>query len=70
MPLAGYLGSVWSGYPVKLFGVVLPGWGTKTPALKDAMSALHLRHELGAAVARSRCTSRARCTMQFAATAS
>ena len=26
-PLAGYLGSVFSGYPVKYFGAVLPGWG-------------------------------------------
>jgi cytochrome b561 len=28
-PVAGYLGSVWSGYPVKLFGVTLPAWGIK-----------------------------------------
>lgn len=41
MPLAGYLGSVWSGYPVKWFGITLPAWGSKLPALKDAMSALH-----------------------------
>jgi cytochrome b561 len=41
MPVAGYLGSVWSGYPVKWFGIVLPDWGTKSPALKDAMSAVH-----------------------------
>lgn len=41
MPLAGYLGSVWSGYPVKWFGVTLPAWGRSVPALKDAMSALH-----------------------------
>jgi cytochrome b561 len=42
MPLAGYLGSVWSGYPVKWFGITLPAWGTATPALKDAMSGVHL----------------------------
>lgn len=42
MPVAGYLGSVWSGYPVKWFGITLPDWGTKSPALKDAMSAIHL----------------------------
>ena len=38
MPLAGYLGSVFSGYPVKYFGVTLPAWGWKDPALKDFFS--------------------------------
>ena len=42
MPLAGYLGSVWSGYSVKWFGITLPAWGGKMPALKEAMSAVHL----------------------------
>ena len=42
MPLAGYLGSVWSGYPVKWFGVTLPAWGSRLPALKEAMSVVHL----------------------------
>jgi cytochrome b561 len=42
MPLAGYLGSVYSGYPVKLFGMTLPAWGAKDPALKDAFSMIHL----------------------------
>ena len=42
MPLAGYLGSVFSGYPVKYFGVTLPAWGTKSEAVKDFMSAAHL----------------------------
>jgi cytochrome b561 len=41
MPVAGYLGSVWSGYPVRFFGVLLPAWGTKDPVLKDAMSDVH-----------------------------
>jgi cytochrome b561 len=41
MPLAGYLGSVFSGYPVKYFGVTLPAWGWNDPALKDLMSAVH-----------------------------
>lgn len=41
MPLAGYLGSVFSGYPVKYFGITLPAWGWKDAALKDFMSALH-----------------------------
>jgi cytochrome b561 len=42
MPLAGYLGSVWSGYPVKWFGIRLPAWGSAAPALKQAMSVVHL----------------------------
>ena len=42
MPIAGYLGSVASGYPVKLFGITLPMWGTPSPVLKDAMSDVHL----------------------------
>jgi len=41
MPLAGYLGSVFSGYPVKYFGVALPAWGWKDEALKNFMSAAH-----------------------------
>jgi cytochrome b561 len=41
-PVAGYLGSVWSGYPVKWFGITLPAWGSKSVALKDAMSNVHL----------------------------
>lgn len=42
MPLAGYLGSAWSGYPVKWFGVTLPSWGANAPALKSLMSNVHL----------------------------
>jgi cytochrome b561 len=41
IPLAGYLGSVFSGYPVRYFGVVLPAWAAAWPAGKQAMSALH-----------------------------
>jgi len=41
-PVAGYLGSVFSGYPVKWFGVTLPAWGWQSVALKDAMSTVHL----------------------------
>jgi cytochrome b561 len=41
MPLSGYLGSVFSGYPVKWFGVTLPSWGAASPPLKDLMSAVH-----------------------------
>jgi cytochrome b561 len=41
MPLAGYLGSVFSGYPVKYFGITLPAWGWKDEAIKSAMSTAH-----------------------------
>jgi cytochrome b561 len=41
-PLSGYLGSAFSGYPVKLFGLVLPAWAPKSVAVKDAMSVVHL----------------------------
>lgn len=42
MPLAGYLGSAWSGYPVKWFGLTLPSWAAPHPVLKALMSDLHL----------------------------
>jgi len=42
MPVAGYLGSVFSGYPVKWFGVTLPAWGWRSETIKDAMSMVHL----------------------------
>jgi cytochrome b561 len=41
MPLSGYLGSVFSGYPVKYFGLVLPQWGWASPGLKQFCSAVH-----------------------------
>jgi cytochrome b561 len=41
MPLAGYGGSEFSGYPVKFFGLTLPGWGIARPDLKELMSAVH-----------------------------
>ena len=41
MPLAGYLGSVFSGYPVKFFGMTLPAWGAANAPLKDLMSSVH-----------------------------
>jgi cytochrome b561 len=41
MPLAGYLGSVFSGYPVKYFGMTLPAWGWKDSVLKDLCSTIH-----------------------------
>ncbi len=42
MPLAGYLGSTFSGYPIKYFGATLPSWGWKDEVLKDFFSTVHL----------------------------
>lgn len=42
LPLSGYLGSVFSGYPIKWFGTTLPSWGAANPSVKDFMSTLHL----------------------------
>jgi cytochrome b561 len=42
MPIAGYLGSAWSGYPVRWFGMTLPAWASAQPALKTLMSQVHL----------------------------
>jgi cytochrome b561 len=39
--IAGYLGSVYSGYPIKFFGLTLPSWGRADPGLKDFMSVAH-----------------------------
>jgi len=41
MPIAGYLGSVFSGYPVKYFGITLPAWGYKSETIKSLMSSVH-----------------------------
>lgn len=41
MPLSGYLGSSFSGHPVRAFGVALPQWTAPWPAAKAAMSAVH-----------------------------
>ena len=41
-PLVGYLGSEFSGFPVKFFGLTLPSWAGKNAAMKDLMSAVHL----------------------------
>jgi cytochrome b561 len=42
MPLAGYLGSTFSGYPIRYFGLALPAWGWKDDMLKDFFSTVHL----------------------------
>jgi len=42
IPLSGYLGSAFSGYPVKFFGRVLPAWAPAWPAAKTFLSGMHL----------------------------
>ena len=41
MPLSGYLGSNFTRYPIRLFGMALPRWGGDWPAGKAAMSIVH-----------------------------
>jgi cytochrome b561 len=41
MPLSGYLGSTFTRYPVRYFGVVMPQWNHDWPAAKQLMSNLH-----------------------------
>jgi cytochrome b561 len=40
-PLVGYLGSSFTRYPIKYFGVTLPHWGWEAPALKQLCSNVH-----------------------------
>jgi cytochrome b561 len=42
MPLVGFLGSTYSGYPIRYFGIALPEWGYKSDSLKGFFSAAHL----------------------------
>jgi cytochrome b561 len=39
--VSGYLGSVYSGFPVKFFGVRLPAWAASNADLKELMSQIH-----------------------------
>ena len=41
-PLSGYLGSEFSGYPVKYFGMTLPMWAGENVPRKDFLSMVHL----------------------------
>ncbi|MEP6941500.1 MAG: cytochrome b [Betaproteobacteria bacterium] len=41
-PLSGYLGSAFSGYPVRYFGLVLPAWAATSPTLKQVFENVHL----------------------------
>jgi cytochrome b561 len=40
-PLAGYLGSSFTAYPIKYFGHTLPHWGWDSPPLKALCSEVH-----------------------------
>ena len=40
-PVVGFLGSSFTRYPIKYFGVALPRWGWESPALKDLCSNVH-----------------------------
>ncbi len=40
-PLSGYVGSAVSGYPVRYFGLLLPGWAPKNIPLKELLSVVH-----------------------------
>jgi cytochrome b561 len=42
MPLSGYLGSSFTKYPIKYFGLTLPHWGWDAPHLKELTSQVHL----------------------------
>jgi cytochrome b561 len=41
LPLSGYLGSTFTRYPVRYFGMVLPSWNVDWPAAKALRSAIH-----------------------------
>jgi cytochrome b561 len=41
MPLSGYLGSTFTKYPVRYFGLTLPDWNRDWPAAKELMSSIH-----------------------------
>jgi cytochrome b561 len=41
MPLTGFLGSTFSPYPIKYFGIVIPKIWESSTALKDLMSTFH-----------------------------
>ncbi|HYN12950.1 MAG TPA: cytochrome b/b6 domain-containing protein, partial [Burkholderiales bacterium] len=40
-PLVGYLGSSFTRYPIKYFGLTLPHWGWDAPALKELFGTIH-----------------------------
>jgi cytochrome b561 len=41
LPLTGFLGSIFTKYPIRYFGIALPHWGHDWPAAKAVTSTLH-----------------------------
>lgn len=41
MPLSGFLGSNFTRYPVRYFGITLPAWNRDWPVAKELMSDIH-----------------------------
>ena len=41
-PLSGYISSSFSGYKTKIWGVALPHWGWKSPALNELFTDIHV----------------------------
>ena len=41
VPLAGFLGSVFSGYPIRFYGLLLPQWSGRWDAAKALMAGVH-----------------------------
>ncbi len=41
-PLSGYISSSFSGYKTKLWGIPLPHWGWKSPALNELFTDIHV----------------------------
>ena len=41
MPLSGYLGSSFTRFPIKYWGMTLPNWGWDSPAYKEFCSNVH-----------------------------
>jgi cytochrome b561 len=42
LPLTGYLGSAFSGFPVHFYGIVLPAWSGAHPHWKSLLGDVHL----------------------------
>lgn len=40
-PLSGYISSSFSGYKTKFWGIALPQWGWKAPALNELFTEIH-----------------------------
>lgn len=40
-PVSGYVSSSFSGYPTRLWGVLLPQWGWKSPGLNELFTEVH-----------------------------